>query len=135
MIHYSFDSTTCQAGRLNMTEGSWSPGLIDAPADWDTSTASRLLGRLIQSSPADRTRLYHEVSINVGKGFADALARLIEPHRTELDKSKQGLPEAVDLAYLLRRRLERVRCVWLENSAHGRLMAALDEWLNEFDSI
>ena len=118
-----------------MNEGSWSSGLIDAPADWDVSTASRLIGQLIQSSPADRTRLYSEVSTVSGEGFSDALARLIEPHRSELDKSKQGLPEAVHLAHLLRRTLERSRCVWLEDSAHGRLMAALDEWLNEFDSI
>jgi hypothetical protein len=89
-------------------------------------------GGLIQSSPADRTRLYSEIATSVGKGFAGALVRLIEPHRTELDESQQGLPDALDLAYSLRVALERSRCSWLEDSAHGRLIAALDEWLNEF---
>ena len=116
-----------------MNGGTWSSGLIDAPADWDASTASRLLGQLIQSSPADRARLYSEIATSVGEGFAHALARLVESHRSELDESRQGLSDALDLAHSLSEALERSRCFWLEDSAHGRLIAALDEWLNEFD--
>jgi hypothetical protein len=118
MMH-TVDSMIRQADP-DMNGGSWSSGLIDAPADWDASTASRLLGRLIQSSPAERTRLYSDIATSVGEGFADALAQLVEPHRSELDESRQGLPDALDLACSLREALERSRCSWLEDSAHGR---------------
>jgi predicted nucleic acid-binding Zn ribbon protein len=112
----------------------WKSGLIDAPADWDAST-SQLLGRLIQSPPVERTRLYRDIAASVGRGFADALARLIEPHSSELDESRQGLSGALDLAYSLREALERSRCSLLKDSAHGRLIAAVDEWRDEFDPL